>query len=209
MRATDNNVDVLPREICKCLVEVEIVAGHEAEAETLHFDDGRLGKFKRIVAVEPRFGDLSGGQVLFKIFSRDLTLSVDRISGVSETVSFVRTRVDKYHRITPNRSLLCGVKNGGVVFFDRNAPLLVRSCEAGNVTGFGQYDQIHAVIALLDQAKLLFKIAVGCRMVGRICGLNDTNLHDRMSLYLSVSDRMASIRRIPSCCPLQRARRED
>jgi hypothetical protein len=61
MRATDDNVEVFTCQMCEVLIEIKVVAGQKAETDTLHLDNGGLGKFKTVVAVQLKLGHFAGG----------------------------------------------------------------------------------------------------------------------------------------------------
>ena len=175
--AADDHIHVLPRDVGKILIEIEIVADQKAEADALDLDHGRLGKGKGVVAFQLHLGDLAGGEVLFLVGSRDIAVPVKGIGGVAESLFALAAGVEEHQRM----AALCGfrraLQQNVPVFFRALLCLLLCFRKRRAVAGFGHDDDVHGFVAFPQIAQLCGKQGVGLAVVGGIGRLDDADLH--------------------------------
>ena len=97
MRATDDRVYILSCQVCKVLIEIEVVTGKKCKAIALNFNNGGFGMFKRVVGDKLTVIYFAPGGVLFLVFTYNITLSVKGKGGVGYTLVGNITASDKKH----------------------------------------------------------------------------------------------------------------
>ena len=101
--------------------------------------------------------DLAWRGMRLEISADDIAASVDRVSGVADTVFGLKPAVDEHQRIASFGGLASLLHKDGIVFFYRIVKALLALHVRGSVAVFGQYDEIQAFVALVKQRKQIFK----------------------------------------------------
>ena len=84
---------------------------------------------------------------------------------------------DKQNGVASSCRFGGGLHQGRVKARNSRLVILLGACKTGQIRCLGHHDDVHALIALGKQRKLLLKIGVYLGIIGGIGGLNDTNLH--------------------------------
>ena len=178
MGAADDNIDVLQRQRRKILVEIEVVAGHKPETDALDLHHVGLAELIGIGAIHlvAPLGDgfdLAGSGMGLKVAANHLAVAVDAMGGVFAFISAVA----EDQRIAPLGGLLGLFQNHAVIFLDGGMKALCRALGSGNIGVFGDDDQIHARIALIDQLHHAVKAFFGVLIIKGIPRLHYTYFH--------------------------------
>ena len=187
MGTADDDIHVLSRQRRKGLIEIEIIAGHEAVLHALDLD--HIGRFGAIgigdihLIAALRLGlYLTGRGMSFEVAAHHIALPVDGMGGIAPAGACIVCGIDKHHGIAAHRSSLCSLKNIGIVFFNGRMEIILAALSGGNVGIFRQHDQIETFIALIQQRNHLTIAAVRVLRLQGIIGLNDAYLHGKTSL---------------------------
>lgn len=155
MRASDDHIDILPCEGGEGFIEIEVIAGHKSEANTLDLNGIRLGivvavcNVKLISALLCCFHFTRCG-MCFEVTTDNIALSVDRMGRIAPAVFRRICGIDKYDRMTT----LCrfdGTRhNIFIIFIDRCMEICLTGLRGGNIAILGKNDQVTAFITFVE-----------------------------------------------------------
>lgn len=161
VRTADNHIEILPCQIGKIFIKIEIITNEKSEPNAVYFQNGRRGMFKRIRTVQFHDRNFARDQMLFVISSRFFAFAVKRIGRVS--IAFVGFGARIYENdgsasFCRFRSFLQQCR---IIFFHALFRLFFRFGKARNVTAFRHDNEIHRTVALIQQIQFVLKIRIG------------------------------------------------
>ena len=142
MRAADNNVNILARDCCVQLVEIEIIAGKEGKAYSFDLGNVWLVILEGVIAVELHFRHLTGGQMLFIVDCRFSALAVINDGGIAVIIADGIVIIDSDHRVSATRCILRLFAKLFHICIDRSEHFIAAFCQCGHVTAFRKYNEI-------------------------------------------------------------------
>ena len=190
-RASDDDVHLLPGNPGKRLVKIEIIAGHKAVTDTVYVE-----YIWRLEGITIRYiqsdtallipFDLGGCWMSLKIFANDLACWSNRIGCVPVSLLRLERRIDKYQRLASGSRLHHLFHEGIMMALHSLFVLPFILHFPWNIAVFGQHNQVHAGIALIQQVDECQKALILTVVIHGIPGLNHCGFHETDPLLYGI-----------------------
>ena len=153
---------------------------------------------KGIIAVHLALKYFARRQMLLIIMPRHFALTVISNRRVADLPLHINGSIDKQHRIAALGRLGSLVQQPIRIALYCRQELLPRMRQARHIAGFGQNNQIHALIALIHHVNIRLKALITERIIRRIIRLNHTSFHHAHPFHYMVVSPTPALYPIPT-----------
>ena len=129
-----------------------------------------------------------------EVLSHHVSLAVDRMRRVAPLSVFVLRRgIHKHNGVATPCGFLCLLHDRRVIARNRCMEAGLAFLCRGNVAVFGEHDQIHAVVALIDQLDHFIVAVIQILCLKGIIRLNDTCFHKKSLPFICMMEPIGFI----------------